>query len=191
MVALSGTNPGENSQTSKVIGTADLRRYSLGIGMLTVSLFCTGLLGLLQERTYQKYGPCWKEGIFYTVGAHRLPLSRPLTWLHQHSLSLPVFLFLGGDIKQGITSLINPTSTSSTLKAFIILLGNLVTQLICVSGVNRLTSVRQSLFSTCFELYSFSNSKYPPFQRILPLPHERPSVYASVYGGLVMNGTFA
>ena len=87
MVTLSRTNPGENSQTSKVIGTADLWRYSLGIGMLTVSLLCTGLLGVLQERTYQKYGPCWKEGVFYTVGAHRLPLSAHL--LDFTSISFP------------------------------------------------------------------------------------------------------
>ena len=79
MVTLSRTNPGANSQTSKVNGTEDLRRYSLGIGMLTVSLLCTGLLGLLQERTYRKYGPCWREGVFYTVGAHSLPMSCSLT----------------------------------------------------------------------------------------------------------------
>ena len=41
--------------------------YTLGITMLTLSLFLTGMLGLLQERTYAKYGPCWREGVFYTV----------------------------------------------------------------------------------------------------------------------------
>jgi len=81
MVTLSRTNPGTNSQTSKTIGTEDLRRYFLGIGMSTVSLFCTGLLGLLQERTYRKYGPCWREGVFYTVGAHSLPAYCPLNRL--------------------------------------------------------------------------------------------------------------
>lgn len=35
--------------------------------MLTVSLLLTGVLGLLQEKTYTRYGPCWKEGLFYTV----------------------------------------------------------------------------------------------------------------------------
>lgn len=168
MVTLSRTNPGTDSQTSKTISTENLRRYSLGIGMSTVSLFCTGLLGLLQERTYRKYGPCWREGVFYTVGAHSLPASRPLTWVKQHFLSLPVFLFLGGDVKQGIRGLVDPISTSSTFKAFVILLGNLIAQLMCVSGVNRLSSVGHSFFSTSFELYSFLNSKYPPFQQILP-----------------------
>ena len=41
--------------------------YSVGILMLSVSLLLTGVLGVLQERTYQTYGPCWKEGVFYTV----------------------------------------------------------------------------------------------------------------------------
>lgn len=38
--------------------------------MLTASLLLTGVLGLLQERTYTKYGPCWREGLFYTVSPH-------------------------------------------------------------------------------------------------------------------------
>ena len=32
-----------------------------------VGVVVTGMLGLLQERTYAKYGPCWREGVFYTV----------------------------------------------------------------------------------------------------------------------------
>jgi len=155
MVTLSRANPGDRSQTSRVMGAEDLRKYSLGIGMLTVSLFCTGLLGLLQEQTYRRYGPCWREGIFYT-----------------HFLSLPVFLFLGGDIKQGITSLVDPASTSSTLKSFTILLGNLVTQLMCVSGVNRLSSQVSSVstnialtarkaLSLCFSVWWFGNEWNP------------------------------
>jgi solute carrier family 35 (UDP-xylose/UDP-N-acetylglucosamine transporter), member B4 len=45
----------------------DLGRYIIGISMLTVSSLLTGVLGMLQERTYKKYGPCWREGVFYTV----------------------------------------------------------------------------------------------------------------------------
>jgi solute carrier family 35 (UDP-xylose/UDP-N-acetylglucosamine transporter), member B4 len=41
--------------------------YALGIAMLVASLICTGVHGALQERTYNKYGPHWREGIFYTV----------------------------------------------------------------------------------------------------------------------------
>lgn len=35
--------------------------------MLGVSSILTGILGVLQEQTYRKYGPCWREGVFYTV----------------------------------------------------------------------------------------------------------------------------
>ena len=45
----------------------DLSQYSLGVLMLSISLLMTGVLGILQERAYTTYGPCWKEGIFYTV----------------------------------------------------------------------------------------------------------------------------
>lgn len=55
------------TQSSQPRTPEDLRRYTVGILMLVISLFCTALLGLLQERTYKKYGPCWKEGVFYTV----------------------------------------------------------------------------------------------------------------------------
>jgi UDP-xylose/UDP-N-acetylglucosamine transporter B4 len=88
--------------------------------MLVASLLLTGLMGLLQEKTYRKYGPCWKEGVFYT-----------------HFLALPIFTFLIGDVKQGISSLGSP---GSSYLSYLILAGNLVSQLICVSGVNRLSS---------------------------------------------------
>jgi UDP-xylose/UDP-N-acetylglucosamine transporter B4 len=45
----------------------DLKQYIIGISMLTISSLLTGILGMLQELTYRKYGPCWREGMFYTV----------------------------------------------------------------------------------------------------------------------------
>lgn len=131
----------------------DTRKYLTGITMLVVSLFLTAFLGLLQEKTYKKYGPCWKEGVFYT-----------------HFLSLPMFIFLKSDIKQGIWSLIhNPTTTtSSPLISFLILGANLISQLICVSGVNRLSSQVSSVstnlvltarkaLSLCLSVWWFGN----------------------------------
>ena len=55
------------AEVSKLESAEDLHRYIIGISMMVVSLLCTGILGLLQERTYGKYGPCWREGLFYTV----------------------------------------------------------------------------------------------------------------------------
>ena len=65
--------------------------------------------------------------------------------LSKHFLSLPFFAFLRRDIKQGFSSLSSPQSTTSTVTSFMILAGNLITQLACVSGVNRLTSVRETI----------------------------------------------
>ena len=70
---------------NNVAKTVDLTRYSIGVAMLTVSLFLTGMLGLLQERTYTRYGPCWKEGVFYTV---RLPLWT-ISTASEHKLTVP------------------------------------------------------------------------------------------------------
>ncbi|KAG7085855.1 hypothetical protein E1B28_003390 [Marasmius oreades] len=126
VLATLSKSPGSHS---KIEGSsADVKRYSIGIGMLVVSLLLTGILGILQEKTYKKYGPCWKEGVFYT-----------------HFLSLPIFLFLIPDVKQGLASLSG--DEKSTFVAWLMLGGNLITQLVCVSGVNRLTS-RVSSVST-------------------------------------------
>ncbi|KAF5350305.1 hypothetical protein D9757_013194 [Collybiopsis confluens] len=104
----------------------DIQRYTIGIAMVVTSLLLTGVLGVLQEKTYRKYGPCWKEGVFYT-----------------HLLSLPVFLFLAQDVKQGLSSLNRSRSylpggttdpgaatASTALVSWLILGGNLVTQLL-------------------------------------------------------------
>jgi UDP-xylose/UDP-N-acetylglucosamine transporter B4 len=58
----SATKKGDPIQSAE-----DVRKYTIGISMLFVSLVLTGIYGLLQERTYTTYGPCWKEGVFYTV----------------------------------------------------------------------------------------------------------------------------
>ncbi|KAL0960893.1 hypothetical protein HGRIS_005902 [Hohenbuehelia grisea] len=132
----------------------EMRQYALGVGMLVVSLFLTGILGILQEQTYKIYGPCWKEGVFYT-----------------HFLSLPVFAFLISDVKQGLQSLTtSPSASSSTFSysPLLVLAANLLSQLICVSGVNRLTSQVSSVstnlvlttrkaLSLCLSVWWFGN----------------------------------
>jgi hypothetical protein len=47
--------------------SADNAEYMTGILMLVASLVLSGMLGTMQEQTYQLYGPYWKEGVFYTV----------------------------------------------------------------------------------------------------------------------------
>ncbi|KAI0819661.1 UAA transporter [Trametes gibbosa] len=139
----------------------DIGRYSIGVFMLTVSLVLTGVLGVLQERTYTKYGPHWKEGVFYT-----------------HALSLPIFLFFIPDLQRGFSGLADPTTLSAhSLETFgplaraapyAVLGANMLTQLACVSGVNQLTSHVSSVstnlvlttrkaLSLCFSVWWFGN----------------------------------
>lgn len=151
LATLSRTSPPTKATEAPLDPEEELRKYVIGVSMLVVSLICTGFLGLLQERTYRKYGPCWKEGVFYT-----------------HFLSLPAFIFLGADVKQGIASLSSPTSSTPALTSYLILLVNLFTQLFCVSGVNRLSSKVSSVstnialtarkaLSLCFSVWWFGN----------------------------------
>jgi UDP-xylose/UDP-N-acetylglucosamine transporter B4 len=102
--------------------------YIYGIIMLVASLFLTAILGILQERTYKTYGPCWREGVFYT-----------------HVLSLPIFLFLRKDIVRGFQGLPSVQASSSNWVPYLVLFLNLVTQVMCVSGVNGLTSLTSSV----------------------------------------------
>ncbi|KAI9064142.1 UAA transporter [Trametes sanguinea] len=140
---------------------ADVGRYTIGVIMLTVSLLLTGILGVLQERTYTRYGPYWKEGVFYT-----------------HGLSLPIFLFFIRDLKRGFGGLSDPTRLSqeslqalggfSNVIPYAIFGANLLTQLACASGVNQLTSHVSSVstnlvlttrkaISLCFSVWWFGN----------------------------------
>jgi len=124
--------------------------YLTGILMLSISLFLTGILGILQEQTYKKYGPCWREGVFYT-----------------HLLSLPMFLFLIGDIRKGLDILGASAPHVMGLRwTYVVFVANLFTQLICVSGVNQMTSRVSSVttnlvlttrkaFSLCLSVWIF------------------------------------
>ncbi|THH07318.1 hypothetical protein EW145_g3459 [Phellinidium pouzarii] len=110
--------------SSASVGLDDYQKYMIGIFMLTISILLTGVLGVLQERTYMKYGPCWKEGIFYT-----------------HLLSLPIFLFMIGDIYDGLRVVKESSEvTRGVPKTYLVFAVNLITQLLCVSGVNQLAS---------------------------------------------------
>ncbi|KAH9066585.1 UAA transporter [Lactarius vividus] len=104
----------------------DASRYAIGVAMLLTSLVCTGVHGALQEHTYSTYGPHWREGVFY-----------------MHVLSLPLFAFMPGHVRRGFVGL----SSRTTGRPYTMLAFNLLSQLVCVSGVNQLSS-RVSAVST-------------------------------------------
>ena len=66
------TNHTSTTGASAAVAHSDASRgtYTMGIAMLVASLICTGVHGALQERTYNRYGPHWRESVFYTVRAH-------------------------------------------------------------------------------------------------------------------------
>lgn len=58
------TGPSTSTQDDVTAGY----QYLVGIAMLTASCILTSTLGLLQERTFARYGGnAWREGVFYTV----------------------------------------------------------------------------------------------------------------------------
>ncbi|KAM3588331.1 golgi uridine diphosphate-N-acetylglucosamine transporter [Umbelopsis sp. WA50703] len=128
--------------------------FALGIVILSVAMVLSACLGLLQEVTYRKYGKCWREGLFYT-----------------HCLSLPIFLFFYKDLLAQLdiynrSPLVSPLQAfdhlpiaATTLSAFpfniistfkipklwYYLIMDVLTQYVCISGVNRMTAVSSSL----------------------------------------------
>jgi UDP-xylose/UDP-N-acetylglucosamine transporter B4 len=144
--------------------TLETTEYAIGIALLTLALLLSGFLGLIQDWTYAQYKrshaeskrsedlPPWQESMFYL-----------------HLLGLPLFMLVHKDILVQLHAihtgprtilhlpLIFPFPTSPDLSSeFIItipqlytpLLLNTLTQLICISGVHRLTTSVSSLTVT-------------------------------------------
>ncbi|CAK9781607.1 UAA transporter [Cutaneotrichosporon oleaginosum] len=126
-------------------------QYVAGIGLLSLALFLSAWLGLWQESTYRQYGNQWREALFYN-----------------HFLSLPFFLPMYASLSRTfsaymssppVTLLAVPTPDMALFSpvddakrelikwrelavpgALFALAVNVVTQGLCIRGVNRLTS---------------------------------------------------
>lgn len=141
------TRPGNPTVSATSSGPSGFS-YAIGIGILTGALLLSSAMGLAQDRTYAEYGRGhWEEGMFYL-----------------HFLALPMFLPLTADIREQIY-VVN-SSPSINLLSFtgspglkdgggfhlpvfwIPLIFNIITQLVCVSGVHRLTAKVSSLTVT-------------------------------------------
>ena len=106
--------------------------YATGITILSLALVLSGLLGLVQDWTYSTYGRTttsskpWRESMFYL-----------------HFLSLPLFFFVRGDISsqlRAIHSSLSPRLVFNVPTVYVPLALNTFMQLVCVAGVNRLTT---------------------------------------------------
>lgn len=111
--------------------------WTVGITLLTLALFVSARMGLYQEVLYKRYGKHPKEALFYT-----------------HLLPLPFFLILTNNIWEHI-KLANasplydiPVVNVAVPITWLYLLGNVLTQYVCISSVYVLTTECSSLTVT-------------------------------------------
>jgi len=118
--------------------------WSLGIALLTVALFLSARMGIYQEVLYKRYGKHSDEALFYT---HLLPLPFFFLlynniWEHANiaTASVPYEVTLDS---VGI-----PGFSYSIPIVWLYLLGNVLTQYICIGSVYVLTAECSSLTVT-------------------------------------------
>ncbi|KAF8498485.1 UAA transporter [Russula emetica] len=138
---------------------APTSRYLMGIGILTLALILSGLLGVVQDKTLASFTALTQMGTKPKVAnsppsteAAGLPDVWQESMFYLHFLALPLFLFIRHDLTVQARALLSsqaPASTFSvplaaaqfTLPAVLpALLANTLTQLLCTAGVNRLTT---------------------------------------------------
>ena len=113
--------------------------YATGIMLLFIALLSSGVMGIFQERTFRKYGrDVWHESLFFS-----------------HLFSLPLFLLHTRDIDAQVRAArattqvwigVQDTPLGVWIPSFVVgLVLNVLTQLLCINGVNRLTSRVSSL----------------------------------------------
>lgn len=114
--------------------------YVVGISILSLALVLSSAMGLAQDQAYTRYGRGhWEEGMFFL-----------------HFLSLPMFLPLLPDLRYLVSTInsgeqVRISGAGVALgipKFYLPLLVNIMTQLVCVSGVHRLTARVSSLTVT-------------------------------------------
>lgn len=132
-------------------------RWVLGITLLSIALFVSARMGIYQEWLYKHYGKHPEEALFYT-----------------HLMSLPGFAVLYSNIYDHINISTNsapfeiPVLGLGIPVLWVYLLGNVLTQYICISSVYVLTTECSSLtvtlvitlrkfFSLLFSIVYFKN----------------------------------
>ncbi|XP_076234065.1 ER GDP-fucose transporter [Calliopsis andreniformis] len=111
--------------------------WTLGISLLTIALFVSARMGIYQEVLYKKYGKNAREALYYT-----------------HLLPLPFFLTLAPNIWEHFKyalaseSFHVPVINLSVPILVLYLIGNILTQYMCISSVFVLTSECTSLTVT-------------------------------------------
>lgn len=122
---------------------SDRPAFSTGLVILFVAQVLSAIMGLYTEATYAKYGPQWRENLFYS-----------------HALSLPLFLPFAPAMFRNLAHLLTsapmqmpgPLSFLSRMvpipSQIIYLTTNVLTQYACIRGVNLLAAVSTALTVT-------------------------------------------
>lgn len=141
----------KQSNAGKAGSTAS---FNTGLIILLVAQVLSAIMGLYTEETYRKYGPQWKENLFYS---HLLSLPlfipfMPSMWRQFNKLAnsppLPLNIAnlfgvetFGNDIQQSIERIYIPSQ-------LFYLVMNVLTQYACIRGVNLLAAASSALTVT-------------------------------------------
>jgi UDP-xylose/UDP-N-acetylglucosamine transporter B4 len=139
-------------------------QYATGIAILTLALVLSSAMGLAQDAAYMEYGRGhWEEGMFYLhflsmpmfaflkddiatqVAEIRNGESMCLQDLPYNILAIPLPTVT---LSKPLSTILDTISTATIPIFYFPLLLNVITQLLCVSGVHRLTSRVSSLTVT-------------------------------------------
>jgi len=131
----------ENVKSSETVSNTHEKEFSdffwwiIGIIMLTTALVLSACMGLIQEKLYKSHGKHPDEALFYN-----------------HVLTLPMFLFLFNDMKVQY-DLFNKSDPYDLVLfslplIWIYLIGNTLTQYVCIKSVFVLTTECTSLTVT-------------------------------------------
>ncbi|KAF4828555.1 UDP-N-acetylglucosamine transporter yea4 [Colletotrichum siamense] len=144
----------QSKSTTKSAGQSERPAFGTGLIILFVAQVLSAIMGLYTEETYKKYGPQWKENLFYS---HLLSLPLFLPFMpslarqfqrlaHSPPLSLPMLgqtsgFTLGEGLQGGLAKLHIPSQLAY-------LVTNVLTQYACIRGVNLLAAVSSALTVT-------------------------------------------
>jgi len=133
--------------------STELSSYGRGLVMLFCAQLLSAFMGLYSEMTYKKYGPHWRESLFYT-----------------HALSLPLFLPFLPSLIKGMRTVMGSTPMPLQFQFFqpcnqiyegdrlkwyclslhlprsaIYMALNVIAQYVCITGVNMVVAASSAL----------------------------------------------
>lgn len=130
----------ENLEETRDPADSTFTTWLTGIGILTFALFMSARMGIFQEMLYVRHGKHPREALFFI-----------------HTLSLPGFLLTWGSIAEHVAkfsssaplpALAHVPWLASVPRLWLYLLGNVLTQYLCVGSVFKLGSEATSLTVT-------------------------------------------